>query len=390
MPRRRRPHDAWNRFSPSKMSSPCKLRTYRESILRVDAPDNPWAARGKAVHYFFKLFLTRHPSTQRFPFEKFDDFRRVFAKFWFDAVEGRHGFDGRSRPPTKVEWESSQQPGALYGDSVKMLARFHDTYRALRDDEMIRLPERRFTFTQEGITWTGIIDLIEATPEGAVIIDHKDRYLSPQEVKAGLQFTFYQHGYYRFFAPRLAELWHCRPPPLQRMFVHNYREGAWQPIPLRSDDELGRLQHYLARDHAYFKGVLTDVDPHLEYGPTLRSTELEDIAIGDISPLLPRGQHCQYCRHLVPCLDWERNRQTMTAREQFVAHHGGTLDPRAAPQPRLPLAEQPAARAGRAAYRGLVQQLAAAGSQPLLGFDLPPARPVKKPFLPRRKKPHKP
>lgn len=391
MPQRRlpRPADAWERSSASKLSSPCKFRTFHEHILKITGPTNPLAARGQAVHYFFMLFLRPHPSTGRYPFEDVEAYVKQFGRFWFGAVDGVHGFDGWKRPPTPVQWDRPEQPGALYGESIKILRRFHGTYVEKRHDGTTRLAEQRFVFVEGGITWSGIVDLIEATPDGAVIIDHKDRCLSEEEVKTGTQFTFYQYAYYRFFAPRLAAKFGL-PPPLTGLAVHNYRDGTLQPIPLRDDRAIGRLQYYLVRDHAYFKGVLTSLDPHLEYAPQLRSIELEDIETGDISPLLPRGQHCRYCRCVLPCIDWEEQSETErreTASDLFLRHHGGSLAPRAVPHPRLSFESQPIVRAGRAAYRTTVTQTVTAAKQAPLGFELPPRTPL--PRRPQRRKPRK-
>jgi RecB family exonuclease len=309
-----RPEYAWLLWSYSKLSAAiaCPFRCFYESIIREPAPQYPQAAFGKAVHYIFKKFFTRHPSTKRFPFEKPDVLQRAWKGFWWSAVAGKHGFDGWGTKAEEISWLYPEQPAGLFVQGYRVMDLLHRNFGELRHDGQPRWVERRFKFTRHGLTLVGIIDRVDFEKEGVIITENK-KGLSRSEMEKGLQFTIYQLAWEICSAKWLGE---CIP--LKGFSVYRYTAGKTEPAPLRSPEEMSKLFLTLHEASAYFHGVLNGYPPHPELVPEFRLFNQNDIERGDVSPILPRSHHCNFCRHYQQCLAWETNSLPI-AREVFRA-----------------------------------------------------------------------
>lgn len=349
VPRRRlkKFDDAWLRWSASKLSaaSACPLRAFYEIILEEPAQDIPIGALGKAIHYMFKLFLTPHPRTKRFPYGKEGAFLGIWSHFWWGAVNGRHGFGSRQEPPTAVRWENGDQPGQFYGLGVKILKQYHAEYGERRMDGVPRWAERRFVFTWHGFRISGIVDVLEIELDGAVLTDHKNRLYPAHLLETGIQMTLYQLAYERYFRAKIPGR-----PPLKAIRIHDYRSGKIQEAPLRPEREFGQLLSYLAYHAAYFEGVLTGRVREQLLRPTIRSLDLDDVRCGDITPTLPRGDQCTYCKYFEPCRQRELQTHRPTTRQLYLERYGQQkqlLNPTQIP---LPLAHRPLVLEGIRSY----------------------------------------
>lgn len=342
---------AWKRWSASKLTAAtaCPLRAFYEVILEEPTPNIPIACFGQALHYLFKLFLTPHRSTKRFPYSDVHTYEHVWKHFWWSAVRGAHGFGSRGEPPTQVAWAAADQPDHLFAQGMKILQQFHTNFSPLRTDGRPRWAEKRFLFTWHGFTLSGLLDLLELDPDGAIITDHKNGRYAPHLLETGLQMTMYQLAYEACFRRRMPGR-----PPLKAIRIHDYRSGIIQDAPLRPEREFGLLLAYLTHQAAYFEGVLTGRRPHPAVLPVMRALDWQDIERGDITPNLPRGDHCTYCRHFQPCRERELALERPSSRAVFQAKHQLRLLELAPTLTFLPFTPLPVVTDGTLSYHRLM------------------------------------
>lgn len=313
----RRPEDAWGRWSYSKLSAAaaCPLRCFLEFILEESVAQNPISVFGQAMHYMFKLFFTPHKKTGRYPYGELSAFKGVWKGFWWSAVNSRHGFGGRREPPQNIAWEYKNEPGVLFAKGLKIIENFYDHFEVVRRDGIIRLPERRFIFFWHGLKISGLLDLLSIYRDGAIITDYKIGRYKEHLIETGPQITIYQLAYEMYFRERITDR-----PPLKAIQIFDYLSGNIQNAPIRAPHEFGILLDYLVEASEYYRAILTGQPLRQEIVPQLHHFNPEDMANSDISPRLPRGEHCTYCRHFTQCREWELG-QRPPARIAFQEKH---------------------------------------------------------------------
>lgn len=381
-----RPFDsAWNRWHASKLSAvaACKYRGFHEFIMGTPAPIVGITAFGQAVHYLFQQFLTRHRSSGLYPFSTPQKLIGAWGHFWWGAAKGEHLFGTRQKGVQAVNWANDDEPGVFYGLGVKVLRQFFDTFDPIRQGFSPLLAEKRFQFDWQGYTISGAIDLLYAEPEGMVILDHKNGLYKPYLLESGLQLTIYQLAYEKCIRPRLPGR-----PPLKSIRIHDYRGGGFQEAPLRTDLEYGLLLTWLNEFSTYFRSVLT-TQALATPGVELSTREMMDIRSGDVSPRLPRGEHCTYCNHFTACRAWELG-QAPAAHVLYREKYARQRESLRPDQLRIPFPQQSIVRAGAASYRSAVAVCDTAAVQTVLPMDMSAARPrsgqAKKPATRRSKK----
>lgn len=351
MPRKSlRPFDsAWTRWHASKLSAvtACKYRGFHEFIMETPAPILGITAFGQAVHYIFQRFLTRHRTSGRYPFTTPQKLIGAWGHFWYGAVKGEHLFGTRQKGVPLVNWADDNEPGVFYGLGIKVLRQFFETFDPIRQSPTPLMAERRFQFIWQGYTISGIIDLLCVEPDGVVIVDHKNGLHKPYLLESGVQITIYQLAYEKCIRPYLPGR-----PPLKSIRIHDYRSGCFQEAPLRTDREYGRLLSWLNEFSTYFRSVFT-AQPITARGLELSTREMMDIRSGDISPRLPRGEHCTYCKHFIPCRAWELG-QVPLARALYLEKHARQQDSLQPGQLRIPFSQQAVVSTGAESFRNAV------------------------------------
>lgn len=328
----------------------CPARYFWESIVPEPHAENPLAAWGISMHYLFQRFMTPHPRTGRYPYDKLETFLKVWKGLWWGAVAGRNPFNSlvnfdsksnrrRKRPlqPVEVFWQHPGQPGSLFKQGTEFLTDFYRRHVRRRSDGTHRLLEQRFNINRWfGLNVIGIIDRVDVQPQGAWIIDYKNGRLDETEIVSGPQLTTYQLAFAHLRArgkiPGNAQL--------RGMFIYNYRRGEFQPAPLRSPEEIGLWYLQLRQLNLYWEGVLYNRRYPGRLHDSLSSAHIRDIELGDARPRLPRGPHCKYCRVFRQCREWELGKRP-PARQAFADYHQLRRQARMPNQTRLPILQEP-------------------------------------------------
>ncbi len=330
------PQTAYQRYSATKINAlvDCPFRCFLDSILRIPAPLNPMAAFGQAIHEMARKRLTPDRRTKRCPYEEIGAFLGAWKGHWWGAVNGRHGFDGRRKPPQVVVWESEEQPGDLFGWGNKVLKIFHEKYVDLSHDGKKHFTEKDFTIPNwHGFTISGRIDRLDIEEDGVVIVDYKNGKYPTHLLETGFQMTIYQLAYEECLRRRIPG-----HPPLKEIQIYDYAHGKIQTAPLRGGHEFGILLTFLVEASEYLRAILTGSEPRKELVSEFKFFKEKDIICGDISPRLPRGNHCVYCSHFKECREWEFGRWPKP-RELFLAKHELELAAFQPTQIRMPLSE---------------------------------------------------
>lgn len=334
--RLRHASDAWSRMSFSKLSAfqACAFRGFYEFVIGADGQDDPTGVLGQALHYHFKLFMAPHRTTGRFPFATKKALLGIFINFWRGALNSEHPFDSRRKvSPNPVAWRDAGDPSLLEKRGLAALSRFHDMYALRRLDGRTRLLERRFLFPWEGINISGVFDVVELAPKIAIVRDYKPHRYGPAILAGGQQLTMYQLAYEHAVRRHLPER-----PRLGRMEIYDYGKGVIQRVPFRGPQQFALLRQSLHEVREYVRGVITGSPPSAALKPLLLPFDWLDIDRGDVTPRLPQGSHCAYCRVTHLCQLWQAKR-VPPAREQFRHNFEiATTDPR---QQRFPFAELP-------------------------------------------------
>lgn len=357
----------------------CPMRGFYEFILEKPAGTNPIAVFGQALHYLFKRFFTHHPSTKRFPYDDPKKLRGQWFIYWWSAVAasgaspaalqrwtdffrtceaaGRkfhppqpHGFGSFSENPASVAWESDEQPDKLYLRGVGILTKFFNEFNSVRNDGTKRIVERRFSFSWHGLTLSGIIDRLDIEVDGVVLLDYKLDHYAPHLLETGIQLTIYQLAYEAYFRKKLPGR-----PPLKAIRIYSYQSGKMQEAPLRTPKEFGMLLAMLLEASSYYQQVLTGELPAPARHVIFRLFDPGDAARGDITPRLPRGDHCRYCLYFRECRAWE-NGEAPNARtlfQQKFAIQRALDTPRELP---LPFDGVPAIERGSASYQAMLAE----------------------------------
>lgn len=311
MPHLEQPTDAWTRFSASKLSTftSCPLRGALDYLIPEPAPLNPYAAHGIALHGSFERFFRAHPSTKRFPYDTPKKFIGAWFSVWNGAVNGEHGFKGKAKNPERnpvqdVAWNYPEQSARMLQQGIPIVAKFHQSYHQHRHDGQYRRVEAGFGFDWEGLRVTGIIDRMEHHQDGARLVDYKSKDFHQHELVSGIQMTIYQLAYEQhFFSQRQ---WRR---PLRSIEIYNYKSGTTQQVELRPTHEFGLLTRYLQETSNYVYGVLHKKLPKTHVHTVFRHYDPRDIERGDMTPRLPRSDHCGFCRHFLACRQWELGRR---------------------------------------------------------------------------------
>lgn len=344
--RLRNPRNVANMWSATGLDTAvaCEARYFWEVVIPEPGPEPPLGVWGTSNHYMFQQFLKPHQSTGRYPYEELEKFLGALSGLWWGAVGNLHQlpdgqivasnqrnpfnslekFEGKTNlrrkhpnQPVQVAWEYLAQPGVLFDQSKKILTKFHERHIRRRGDGTINLLEVRFNgLDWHGLKLNGAIDRIAVQPQGAWIIDYKDRWLDYPVLASGTQLTFYQLAYHFLRARGKIP----GQPPLRGMYIYNYRRNAFQAAPFRPPHEIGLLYLSLRQQQAYWDGVLFGRRPPVDLASTLSVTQQRDIETGDVTPRLPRGGHCRYCRAFKQCREWELG-QRPTARQAFTERH---------------------------------------------------------------------
>ncbi|MEK7538172.1 MAG: PD-(D/E)XK nuclease family protein [Patescibacteria group bacterium] len=315
------PEDAWTKFNATKVISlmTCLRRALLDHITPVDAPINPFAAHGIALHGVFQRFFTRDKSTRRFPFLEKKKLIGAWLGQWLGALKGEHGFGGRGKkhPAQVVAWESDEErehlAKVLLKKGITASSIFYDRFHEVRQDGHHRRMEAGFNLPWANrLTLTGRIDRIDKDPDGAIVVDYKSGRYPPHLLVSGLQMTFYQLAYERFF--RRHHTWRV---PLKALHIYDYKSGQTQSAPLRPAEEFGNLLEVLTESQVALKVTLTNERPRNWRAVTFERYNKRDVERGEMSPYLPRGDHCSFCRHLAACLSWQERKEP-TARQLFA------------------------------------------------------------------------
>lgn len=364
--RRYRVDDIWGRFSASKIGSltACPLRGVFEFVLEEPGPLHPYTALGQVLHYVFYLFFRPHPQTKRYPYLTREALLGFWKGIWWGAVNQQYGFGGRRTPANQVAWEYEGQAGSLFGAGYKALDMFFDHFDPVRHDGRLHLVERRFKLRWHHVTLSGIVDRIDVEDDGAVLNDYKSKRYPDHLLETGVQMTLYQLAYEHCFRKTLPG-----QPPLKAIRIYDYRNGTFQEAPLRPAHEFGMLLQYLTESSAYLRGVFTGQSPSFEQLLTFKIYDPADIFHGDVSPKLPRGEHCTYCSYYRQCRQWELG-QLPIARlllRQKIDRHDLAHDPH---QQRIPFDEQPVVQIGAASMETAWRQSRIEHVQQSLPFNL--------------------
>lgn len=353
----RRPLAPWLKCNASVLTTAtrCPLEAFYSFFLELPVPLSPYAAHGIALHEMFRKFLTSDARTKRFPYLTEDKFIGAWSGWWWAAVRPpepqaklrSHGYGGFSESWQPVVWENKDQPGELYGRGIKILKKFFAQYHDARHDGIKRIVERSFGTWFEGVKLTGRIDLIEFTSDGAIVTDYKPRRFSEPMRQTGIQPTFYQLAYEKFFRSHAPGRM-----PLIGLAIYDYGVGVKQDIPLRDGQEMGTLLQIVQEWSFYCRGVLTGVLVPPELEREFRLFNPNDMLRGDITPRLPRGDHCKYCQFVDRCRRWEHG-QLPTAREEYWMKLQSRTAVAQAAQLRVPFAELPVVQRGRTAFEAL-------------------------------------
>jgi hypothetical protein len=129
--------------------------------------------------------------------------------------------------------------------------------------------------------------------------------------------TYYQLAYEEKF--RRQRFWRV---PLEGIKIYNYKSGTFQNAEIRSSHEFGLLLKYLQEASGYIYGVLHGHAPKTRSHLIFPNYE-RDMKNGDMTPRLPRGDHCGFCRHTVACRQWELGRRPKI-RDLFAERWNGT------------------------------------------------------------------
>lgn len=376
----RNPRNVANMWSATGLDTAvaCEARYFWEVIIPEPAPEPPLGVWGTSHHYLFQRFLTPHRTTHRYPYEELDSFLRVWKRLWWGAVgnlrqladgqivasDQRNPFNSlekfdsktnqrRKSPnrPVEVAWEYATQPGVLIKQGNEILTKFHERHIRRRGDGTINLLEVRFNgLDWHGLKLNGAIDRIAVQPHGAWIVDYKDRWLDYPVLASGTQLTFYQLAYHFLRARGKIP----GQPPLRGMFIYNYRRNAFQAAPLRAPHEIGLLYLKLRQQQAYWDGALFGRHPPADLDSTLSVTQQRDIETGDVTPRLPRGSHCRYCRAFKQCREWELG-QRPPARQAFAERHRLEKVKLMPSQLTIPVTQEPMVVARAAEYEQLAR-----------------------------------
>ncbi|MBT6690904.1 PD-(D/E)XK nuclease family protein [Candidatus Parcubacteria bacterium] len=300
--RYKRPADAWEKWSASKLDAACgcPLRCFLEYIMRIRKDRFPVTVFGSAMHYMFQRFFTPHKSSGNYPYQTVEKFLGAWKGFWWTAVQGKHGFSSMGSDPEDVPWRDTDQQGQLFGAGWNILKRFFEEHHAMRIDGNQRFIEKRFTFEWQGLKLTGVLDRLDLLPDGAVILDYKGHSFRPHDVETGLQMTIYQLAYEQHFRRQFAD-----GKPLKDIQIYNYRNGVTQPLPIRQNYEIGLLLYYLTEGYEYYRAILTGHPVRREIIKRFWFFPEDDINTGNITPHLPRGSHCTWCENFKLCRAWE-------------------------------------------------------------------------------------
>ncbi len=343
MPRRiQKAEAAWEKWSATKLSAAmaCPLRGFYSHILRVPKPQNPLAALGQALHYMFQRFFTPHKTTGNYPYQEVEKFLGVWKGFWWRAIQGHHGFSSMSSDPMEVTWKDTDQQGKMFGSGWNILKNFFERFHEMRMDGTPRFNERRFTFKWHGMTLTGVIDRLDLTADGAVILDYKGAPHSRHDLETGLQLTIYQLAYQYYLRTKIGD-----NQPLSELQIYSYWQDDYQDAPLRADNDFGMLLYYMLEASEYFRAILTGQEVHREIITQFRFFSEDDILTGDITPRLPRGSHCRFCQFFDECRQWEL-KQHPTPQALFAKHRNIKLDRIMPTQQPIPFAQQPITQTG--------------------------------------------
>ena len=327
----------WTRWSATKLSAAmaCPLRAFHSHVLRIPKPQNPLAALGQALHYMFQRFFTPHKSTGNYPYKTVGKFLGTWKGFWWRAVAGHHGFSSTSSDPVEVKWDDSDQPGKFFGAGWNILTEFFEQFHQVRLDGTPRSSELRFTFEWCGLQLTGVIDRLDITPQGAIILDYKGTLYPKYELISGLQLTIYQLAYEHYFRRKIGN-----NQPITELQIYSYWKGKTQGAPLRNDTDFGMLLYILLEASEYFRAILTGREVHREIINQFRFFSEQDILTGDITPRLPRGSHCRFCQFFSECRQWELQAHP-TPQELFAQHRQAKLTRLMPEQTPIPFGEHP-------------------------------------------------
>jgi hypothetical protein len=343
---------SFERVSASVLSASinCPAQAFWQYFLEWPVEFNPYNAHGIAIHEMFRRFNTPHRSTHRYPFLTVDKLVGAWSGWWWGAVKPpdpaypkkSHGFGSFREPWQPVRWYFPDQPGQLAGRGINIMKKYFAVFDPLRHDGRKMIVERSFGFTDEVLRLTGRLDLLMYTPDGAFLVDYKPHAFSEPMRLTGIQPTFYQIAYERVFRRHAPQRM-----PLVGMFIYDYSNGALQPLPLRDGHELGVVRKVIWEWHWYFRGVLTGIPVPEDILQQFETFNRTDILHGDITPKLPRGEHCRYCQFTTQCRDWEQGKLP-TSRQLWYDKRQVDRDLRQPSQLRLPLSDHPViARAHR-------------------------------------------
>ncbi len=323
-----------------------------ESIIPEPTPSNPLAVWGQALHYVFQLFYTPHPSTGNYPYAKLEALLAIWGRVWLGAVNKEHPYNSlrefrspynqalkNPMQPEEVAWEYEGQHWTLYQEGIKVLTAFHAQNEERRRNGTIRLLEQSFTIRRwHGLELHGVIDRIDirAEKEKAQLVDYKNGRLVVPELESGIQLTIYQLAFFHLRANGQIP----GQPSLVAMFAYNYRRQEYQRARLRGPDDVGQLFWTLLQLRVYWDGVLFGREYPPEFTRDMTNLKLRDMKSGDASPLLPRGDHCRYCRVFQQCREWELGKRPR-AREAYAEHYQLRQAKRMELQRVIPIASHP-------------------------------------------------
>ena len=342
----------WLRWSPTKLESAlgCPLRCFFEQVLKIEAPLNASAALGQAMHHMFEVFYKPHKSTGRYPYQTLDKFLGAWKGFYWMAVKGKHGFSNTHSPATEVKWEDKDHQGKMFAYGIKILTMFFNSNAELRLDGTKRFTERRFQTKLNGITLSGIIDRIDLTKEGAIVLDYKPWNYPKYKIESDIQMTTYQLAYESVLKASIGD-----NLPLHALQIYSYWKDGFENIPIRTSEDFGLLFRYLIEASEYYKNILTSNPVRREIVSEFRFFPEMDIINGDISPNLPRGQHCSYCLHVDKCRQWELGEHE-TARKLFSDKHNQAINNLKPDQIIIPFKDDIIINKGKKYYNDLLKR----------------------------------
>lgn len=295
----------------------CPLQAFFQYFLQWPSPHNPLSAHGTAIHEIFRKALKRHPRTGRYPYLTEEKLIGAWSHWWWGAVNPpdpaskrkSHGFGGFHESWQPIDWAHPDQPGHLYARGINHMKKFFAVFEELRQSNRVMIVERAFSFNEGGVKLSGRIDLLMVGPEGATLVDHKPYSFSEPMRLTGTQPTIYQLAYERTFRQQFEDR-----IPLTGLKIYDYNNGVLQDLPLRDPYEFGMLRKVIQEWSRYYDGVLTGRPLEPGMAEEFHLFNPGDIARGDITPRLPRGDHCKYCNFTTQCRQWERG-ELPTSRE---------------------------------------------------------------------------